>query len=209
MPSSARIWPELPLAAHSASRLAGLDEVGRGPLAGPVVAAAVILPTDFPIQELDDSKALAAGKRKILASLLKRHAAIGIASLPAPEIDRLNILQASLEAMRRALLALPRSPDFALVDGNRLPKGLPCPSEAIVKGDSRVAAIAAASIIAKVTRDAMMMQAAEEFPGYGFEKHMGYPAPAHLAALRARGLTPLHRLSFAPCRVIAEGLPDG
>jgi ribonuclease HII len=105
--------------------------------------------------------------------------------------------------MRRAILALPVVPDFALVDGRDIPPGLPCPAEAVVKGDATVAAIAAASLVAKVARDAMMVKAAEEFPGYGFEKHMGYGSPAHLAALREMELTPLHRLSFAPCRAMA------
>jgi ribonuclease HII len=184
--------------------MAGLDEVGRGPLAGPVVAAAVILPADFPVHLLDDSKRLRPARRQELASLIRSHAAVAVASLPAAEIDRLNILQASLIAMKRALVALPVIPDFALIDGNKVPKNLPCPAEAVVKGDARVACIAAASIIAKVTRDAIMAEAALLYPGYGFERHMGYPAKAHLAALRERGLTPIHRLSYAPCRAIAE-----
>jgi ribonuclease HII len=182
--------------------IAGLDEVGRGPLAGPVVAAAVILPDDFPVDQLDDSKKLSPARRIALSALIRERAAVSLVALPAPEIDRLNILQASLRAMRLALLALPVQPEFALIDGNKVPKDLPCPAEAIVKGDARIAAIAAASIVAKVARDAMMIEAAGHYPGYGFEKHMGYPAPKHLVALRERGLTPLHRLSYAPCRAI-------
>lgn len=164
----------------------------------------MVLPDDFPVHLLDDSKRLPPKRRVEVAVLVRSYASVALVALPAPEIDRLNILQASLLAMKRALIALPVTPDFALVDGNRLPKNLPCPAEAIVKGDARVACIAAASIIAKVARDAMMMRAAEEFPGYGFEKHMGYPAPAHLLALREMGLTPLHRRSYAPCRAIIE-----
>jgi ribonuclease HII len=167
-----------------------------------VVAAAVILPDDFPRDDLADSKTLRPARRRELANRIRNHCAVAIASLPAPEIDRLNIRAASLEAMRRAALALPVQPDFALIDGRDIPPGLPCPAQAIIKGDAMIAAIAAASIIAKVARDAMMTKAAEEFPGYGFDQHMGYGAPAHLAALRARGLTPLHRLSFAPCRAL-------
>ncbi|MGL5445694.1 MAG: ribonuclease HII [Rhabdaerophilum sp.] len=200
-----REWPPLPAAAHEARLIAGLDEVGRGPLAGPVVAAAVVLPPDFPVQLLDDSKKLRPARRLELANLIRNHAAVALAFLPAPEIDRLNILQASFLAMKRALNALPFAPDFALIDGNKLPKHLSCPAEAIVKGDARVAAIAAASIIAKVARDAMMAEAAKLYPDYSFEKHMGYPAPAHLVALRSMGLTPIHRLSYAPCRAIVEG----
>ena len=196
-------WSPLSPAARKARLLAGLDEVGRGPLAGPVVAAAVVLPADFPMDELADSKSLRPARRRLLSDLIRNHCVVGIASLPAPAIDRLNIRAASLEAMRRAILALPVVPDFALVDGRDIPPGLPCPAEAVVKGDATVAAIAAASLVAKVARDAMMVKAAKEFPGYGFEKHMGYGSPAHLAALREMELTPLHRLSFAPCRAIA------
>ncbi|MBN8532909.1 MAG: ribonuclease HII [Rhizobiales bacterium] len=199
-----RDWPPLPPAASRAQHIAGLDEVGRGPLAGPVVAAAVILPPDFPVHLLDDSKKLPPARRQELASLIRSHAAVALASLPAPDIDRLNILQASLLTMKRALIALPMTPDFALIDGNKVPKGIPCSAEAVVKGDARVACIAAASIIAKVARDAMMAEAAVHYPGYGFERHMGYPAKAHLAALSKLGLTPIHRLSYAPCRAIAE-----
>lgn len=200
-----RDWPPLPAAARGVRLIAGLDEVGRGPLAGPVVAAAVVLPPDFPVHLLDDSKRLRPARRVELARLIRNHAAVALASLPAPEIDRLNILQASLLAMKRALIALPVAAGFALIDGNRLPKNLHCRAEAIVKGDGQVAAIAAASIIAKVARDAMMAEAAALYPGYGFERNMGYPAKAHRLGLREKGLTPIHRLSYAPCRAIAEG----
>lgn len=129
-----RDWPPLPASTDRARLIAGLDEVGRGPLAGPVVAAAVILPQDFPVHLLDDSKSLRPARRLELSNLIRSRSAVALASIPAPEIDRLNILQASLLAMKRALLALPVQPDFALIDGNRLPKDLPCPAEAIVKG---------------------------------------------------------------------------
>lgn len=185
-------------------RLAGVDEVGRGPLAGPVVACAVILPEGFDCDGIADSKAMTPKQRRVQAARLLEAAAIGLAFLPAPQIDALNIHRASLEAMRRAIAALPLPPDFVLADGRHVPPGLPCPAEAIVKGDSRVAAIAAASIIAKVMRDEMMEAAEARYPGYGFARSAGYPTPAHRAALPRLGLTPLHRLSFAPCREVRE-----
>lgn len=200
------IWPPLPARAAGSLRLAGVDEVGRGPLAGPVVAAAVILPPGFPVGDLADSKMLRPARREALAALLKECALIGLCALPARMVDQLNIRQATLLAMRRAVAALPVTPDFALIDGKDVPPGLPCPAEALVKGDQRVAAIAAASILAKVMRDAMMGEADRLFPGYGFAAHKGYPAPIHRAALSAKGLTPLHRLSYAPCRLLAGTL---
>ncbi|CAN1490468.1 RnhB Ribonuclease HII [Rhabdaerophilaceae bacterium] len=198
------IWPCLPPAATTALHLAGIDEVGRGPLAGPVVAAAVILPNDFPADQLADSKLLVPKRRAELAALLERHSQIGLCALPAPEIDRLNIRQATLLAMKRAVAALGIAPDFALVDGKDVPEGLACQASALIKGDSRIAAISAASIVAKVMRDRMMAEAEAIYPGYGFDRHKGYPAPQHLAALRAMGLTPLHRLSYAPCRALSQ-----
>lgn len=184
-------------------RIAGVDEVGRGPLAGPVVAAAVILPAE-PIAGLADSKALTAKRREALAETLFAMAEIGLATVTPAEIDRLNIHHATLLAMRRALAALPRPPEAALVDGKFVPPGLAHPAAAVVGGDARVAAISAASIIAKVTRDAMMVAADARFPGYGFAAHAGYPAPVHKAALAQLGLTPLHRLSYAPCRALLD-----
>lgn len=199
-----RHWQDLPPIFRSLPRIAGVDEVGRGPLAGPVVAAAVILPAGFDTEGLDDSKRLSAAKREMLASRIRASAMIGLAILPAPIIDQLNIRKASLEAMRRAISALPCLPDGAMIDGRDIPPGLPCPAFALIKGDHLRPEIAAASIIAKVMRDAMMREADRHFPGYGFRANAGYPAPLHRAALPKLGLTPLHRLSFAPCRAISE-----
>lgn len=184
--------------------IAGVDEVGRGPLAGPVVAAAVILGADAPVSSLADSKALPAKRREELALRIGETCLVGIAMVPARAIDHLNIRQASLLAMRRAVFALPTCPDGALIDGRDIPQGLPCPALALIKGDARQPAIAAASIIAKVARDQLMAAAEAHFPGYGFFTSAGYPTPRHKAALADIGLTPLHRLSFAPCREIAE-----
>ncbi len=183
-------------------RFAGVDEVGRGPLAGPVVAAAVILPETFDVAEITDSKKLSASRREILAARLLREAAVGIAYLPAPEIDRLNIHRATLAAMTRAIAALPETPDAVLIDGKFVPPELPCPGVAVIGGDARVAAIGAASIVAKVARDRLMTAADRHFPGYGFAGHAGYPTPSHKTALARNGLCPLHRLSYAPCRAL-------
>lgn len=187
--------------------VAGVDEVGRGPLAGPVVAAAVILDPARPIDGLADSKKLSEAKRQMLVPLIQARAlAWALGRAEVEEIDALNILQASLLAMRRAVLALPVAPEFALIDGNRCPD-LACPAEAIVKGDSRVAAISAASIIAKVARDREMVELDALYPGYGLAGHKGYPSPAHLAALERLGVTPIHRRSFAPVRRLAQVKP--
>lgn len=190
-------------------RIAGVDEVGRGPLAGPVVAAAVILPEGFDAGGIADSKALSAPRRGMLARRITAGAQVGIAYVPAPVIDRLNIHGATLLAMRRAIEALPIPPDAVLCDGKFVPKGLSCPGEAVIKGDSKVLAIAAASIVAKVARDMMMEAAEAQFPGYFFAKNAGYPAPLHKAALIDIGLCPLHRLSFAPCRAVFEATTTG
>lgn len=178
---------------------AGVDEVGRGPLAGPVVAAAVILNAEKPIDGLRDSKQLAKKRREYLAELIKESAlswALGRAEVE--EIDSINILQASLLAMRRAVQGLHIQPEYILVDGNRCPEGLPCASEAIIKGDQKVACISAASIIAKVARDNEMEKFDIEFPGYGFAEHSGYPTRQHLQALQDIGVSPIHRRSFRP-----------
>ena len=180
--------------------VAGVDEVGRGPLAGPVVAAAVILdPCRIPAG-LRDSKRLSARARNQLAAEIRASAiAWALGRAEVAEIDVLNILKASLLAMQRAVDALTVTPELVLVDGNRLPR-LSLPALAIIKGDDRVSGISAASILAKVTRDAEMGLLAQHYPGYGLEKHKGYPTPDHLRALRSLGPTPLHRSSFAPVR---------
>ena len=187
------------------SFVAGVDEAGRGPLAGPVIAAAVILPVGVPLPGVFDSKALTPKRREELFDEL--HALdgidIGVGRVDAPEIDRLNILRATHLAMRLALENL-REVDFALVDGLPVP-GLPVPSRNLVKGDARCAAIAAASIVAKVTRDRIMVEADREFPGYGFAAHKGYGCAAHVEALKKLGATPLHRRSFRPVREVLSG----
>ena len=179
--------------------IAGIDEAGRGPLAGPVVAAAVILPAGFSaLGSLDDSKKLTAKRREALAAVIRDEAMVSIALAEPAEIDRLNILHATLAAMARAAAGLVRAPQLILIDGNQVPPGLPCPARALVGGDASEPAIAAASIIAKTVRDALMAQAEARFPGYGFAGHKGYPSPVHRAALEALGPCPLHRLSYAP-----------
>jgi len=180
--------------------LAGVDEVGRGPLAGPVIAAAVILDAAQPIAGLRDSKKLTPARRSQLAEIIGAQArAIGVGRAEVAEIDELNILRASLLAMQRAVANLPIRPDVVYVDGNFTPS-LPMSAIAIVGGDDRIASISAASIVAKVIRDAEMNRAAAHFPNYGFERHKGYATAAHLEALRRFGPTPLHRRSFAPIR---------
>lgn len=181
-------------------RIAGVDEVGRGCLAGPVIAAAVILDPNCPIPGLADSKKLTEGKRTQLAQQIKNQAlcwAIGRAE--ASEIDRINILQASMLAMQRAVSQLQIQPDFIKVDGNRLPK-LACPAEAIVQGDALVAEISAASIIAKVARDEEMQILDRLYPGYQFAVHKAYPTQLHQQALQQLGISPQHRTSFAPVK---------
>ncbi len=179
---------------------AGVDEVGRGPLAGPVVAAAVILDPDNPIEGLADSKKISKKRREQLSEeIMQKALAWSIARAEVEEIDEINILQASLLAMSRAVAALPISPDHALVDGNKLPP-LNCTADAIVKGDDKIPAISAASIIAKVARDREMAEMELQYPGYGFSKHSGYPTKAHMQALKELGVTPIHRRSFAPVR---------
>jgi ribonuclease HII len=185
-------------------RVAGVDEAGRGPLAGPVIAAAVILDPARPLAGLRDSKQLSATRRESLYDAIIDNAlAWAVGRAEAVEIDRINILQATLQAMRRAVEALRPAAEHALIDGNRCPP-LGIPAQAIVRGDSRVAAISAASILAKVTRDREMVEMDRRYPGYGLAQHKGYPSKAHLAALEALGLTPQHRRSYAPVRRIAE-----
>lgn len=185
---------------HSTILVCGVDEAGRGPLAGPVSAAAVILDPDYPIAGLADSKILSAQQRERLAIIIRERAiAWAVAYADVGEIDQLNILQASLLAMRRAVLALTIQPQQVLVDGLYCPRtGIP--SQAIVKGDSTVAAISAASILAKTARDALMVELHETYPHYGFADHKGYSTAVHLAALREHGVSVMHRKSFRPVR---------
>ena len=176
----------------------GVDEAGRGPLAGPVVAAAVILDPANPVEGLNDSKKLSAKRREVLAIEIRSKAlAWAVAEASVEEIDRINILQASLLAMQRAVEALQISPSNALIDGNRCPK-LSCPTEAIIGGDGKVASIAAASILAKTVRDAGMMNLHATYPEYGFDRHMGYPTVLHIKALQKHGVSPVHRRSYGP-----------
>lgn len=186
--------------AKGAILVAGVDEVGRGPLAGPVVTAAVAFPDSCFPAGLNDSKRLNASTREKLFEeiLATGHVSVAVASLA--RIEKMNILHASLWAMTRAICGLPSMPDYVLVDGNKAPAHLPCSCETVIGGDAVSVSIAAASIVAKVTRDRMMTQAARAYPEYGFERHMGYGTPFHLAALRAHGPCPQHRKGFAPVR---------
>lgn len=185
-------------------RIAGVDEAGRGPLAGPVVAAAVVLDPYRPIEGLRDSKQLAPGRRLELAEMIRAHAlAYAVAKASVAEIDRLNILQASLLAMRRAIHALQPAAELVLVDGNQLPR-ITIRARAIIGGDATEPAISAASILAKTHRDALMVALHERYPGYGFAQHFGYPTPQHFAALSELGPCAAHRRSFAPVRALLE-----
>jgi ribonuclease HII len=189
---------EILILAQHGGPICGVDEAGRGPLAGPVVAAAVILnPQDIPAG-LQDSKKLTEAKREALFPLIMEKAQVGVGIADAARIDRDNILQATLWAMEQAVLELTPAPTHCLIDGNRVPQGLSARATALIKGDGRSLSIAAASIIAKVTRDRMMRAYALDFPHYGFDIHKGYGTAAHLAALRAHGPCPIHRTSFGP-----------
>jgi len=194
--------------------IAGVDEAGRGPLAGPVVAAAVILDPRHVPPGLDDSKKLDRRQREALFELILASAIVSVAAASVGRIAATDIRQATLWAMRQAVAGLPARPDHAIIDGIDVPPGLPCPGEAVVKGDARSVSIAAASIMAKVTRDRLMMRAALHYPRYGFERHMGYGTAIHLAALREHGACPLHRTTFAPVRAVllnenAAGMAGG
>jgi ribonuclease HII len=185
------------------TRICGVDEAGRGPLCGPVVAAAVILDPDFTIEGLADSKKLSAAKRDRLEVEIKAHAlAWSISEASVEEIDRLNILHATMLAMRRAVEGLDLPPTEILIDGNRVPDGLRVSARAIVKGDALEPAISAASILAKTHRDALLVDMDKRYPQYGFAVHKGYPTAAHLRALTAHGVTPEHRRSFGPVAVL-------
>lgn len=206
--SAVRFEFERGLWSRGVLRVAGVDEAGRGPLAGPVVAAAVILPQvwqdgdfDERLRDLNDSKQLTEAQREAFFAILTAHPDIrhGIATVDAAVIDRINILQATHHAMNEALAQLQPPPEHVLVDGNPV-KSLRFPQTALVKGDARSYSIAAASVLAKVTRDRMMLEFAEKFPGYGFAEHKGYGTPAHLAAIAKLGPCAIHRRSFAPLK---------
>ena len=184
--------------------LCGVDEAGRGPLAGPVTAAAVMLDPERPIDGLRDSKKLSAAARERLADAIRERAAAWcVAEASVAEIDQLNILQATMLAMQRAVAGLGRPPDEVMVDGNRCPNWA-WRSQAVIKGDDKVAAIAAASILAKTDRDRFMRRLHHEYPAYGFAQHMGYGTAAHLAALKAHGACPQHRRSFGPVKLVLD-----
>jgi len=194
-----------PIQATCIPRIAGVDEAGRGPLAGPVAVAAVILDPDRPIAGLDDSKKLTEARREALyPQIIERALAWNIVLVEAEEIDRLNIFQATMAGMSRSVAGLHPAADEALIDGNKLPKDLPCPGRAIVGGDGLEPAIGAASILAKVSRDRLMKALDEIHPGYGFATHKGYPTAAHMQALQRLGPCPQHRRSFAPVRLALE-----
>lgn len=195
----------------AAKLIAGVDEAGRGPWAGPVVAGAVVFPnleiSDSLARGLDDSKKLTAAKRDALFDELRRsNALIGCGMASVEEIDALNILRATFLAMRRAVESLPAVPDFAIVDGNKIPPELPCPARFLIKGDALSLSVAAASIVAKVTRDRLMRDLAKEFPYYGWEKNAGYGTKAHQDGLKTHGVCVHHRKSYAPVqRILASG----
>ncbi|ODV28115.1 MAG: ribonuclease HII [Rhodanobacter sp. 68-29] len=195
------VYLDIPTVANNGFLRAGVDEAGRGPLAGPVVVAAVILDPARPIDGLDDSKKLSERRREALYPLIvERALAHCVVVVEAEEIDRLNIFQATMAGMSRAVAGLAPAAQEALVDGNKLPRDLPCPGRAIVGGDALEPAISAASILAKVTRDRLMVALDAAHPGYGFALHKGYPTPAHLAALQRLGPCVQHRRSYAPVR---------
>jgi ribonuclease HII len=185
--------------------IAGVDEAGRGPLAGPVVVAAVVLDPGKPIDGLNDSKKLSEARReKLYPLIIERALAYTVVVIEAEEIDRLNIFQATMAGMSRAVAGLTPAATEALIDGNKLPKDLPCPGRAIVGGDALEPAISAASILAKVSRDRLMVAMEQQHPGYGFAIHKGYPTPTHLAALERLGPCDQHRRSFAPVRKLLD-----
>lgn len=203
--------PDFSLEQAHAGIVAGIDEAGRGPWAGPVVAGAAVLDQNALdkslLSGLDDSKKLTPKRRAALYDMLAESRAVqtGIGIASVEEIDAINILQATFLAMSRALADLPHAVDVSLVDGSQMPQ-LPCTVQAVVKGDSRSLSIAAASIVAKVTRDRMMAKLAVEFPGYGWESNQGYGAPAHRQGLETLGVTPHHRKSYAPIRALLENI---
>ncbi len=203
--AAAEMTLQSPLFDHAGEIICGVDEAGRGPLAGPVFAAAVILDPARPISGLRDSKKLSEARRDALADIIRRDAlAWSIAHCTAAEIDELNILNATMLAMRRAIEGLSVQPTLALIDGNRCPTST-IRSEAIVKGDDKVAEISAASILAKTARDAVLHTLHQQYPDYAFDRHKGYPTALHLERLRQHGATPEHRRSYAPVRAVLAG----
>jgi len=198
----AKTTPDFHFEAEALARghtfVVGVDEVGRGPLAGPVVAAAVRLDPDNIPDGLNDSKQLSAKRRAAITALINQTADVSIAEASIEEIDRLNILHASLLAMERAVLNLPKHADYILIDGNKTPSALKGRATTLVKGDTRSLSIAAASIVAKTWRDRLMVDLAQQHPGYGWDHNAGYPTPEHLEALRNLGVTPHHRRTFRP-----------
>lgn len=200
--------PDFDLEQQVGGMVAGVDEAGRGPWAGPVIAAAVILRPDQIPDGLNDSKKLSAAARERLFDQIQAVAQVGVGRASVEEIDQVNILQATLRAMARAVDALPAPPTAAIVDGNQTP-ALPCPTQTVVKGDGKSLSIAAASIIAKVTRDRLMADLSREFPDFGWERNAGYGTAQHQKALEKLGVTPHHRRSFAPVRKrIAKDSPS-
>lgn len=190
---------------YSPPLIAGVDEAGRGPLAGPVVCAAVILPDDFSaLDQLDDSKKLSEKRRTALARIIRAEARVGVGIAEPVEIDRLNVLHATMAAMVRAVDSLGVRPDEILIDGNRVPDGLKSSARAIVGGDGLEACIGAASIIAKTLRDQILIESENRFSGFGLAGHKGYPSPSHKAALENLGPTPIHRLSYAPVQLARQ-----
>ncbi|WP_415919209.1 ribonuclease HII [Tateyamaria sp. SN6-1] len=190
--------PDLSFELEIGGRVAGVDEVGRGPLAGPVTAAAVVLDLRHVPEGLNDSKALSGKRRVQLWDAILEHADVSVAHASVAEIDALNILRASHVAMERAVAGLAVSPDHVLVDGNQVPRGLAIPATPVVRGDARSVSISAASIVAKICRDRIMVDLAQQHPGYGWETNMGYPSKSHRLALENLGVTPWHRVSFKP-----------
>jgi ribonuclease HII len=204
-PLPAALAPDATAAITKQVLVAGVDEAGRGPLAGPVVVAAVILNKRRRINGLDDSKKLTAVKRETLyARIVERAVAYSVVVIDREEIDRINIFQATMVGMTRALLGLMPAATEALIDGNQLPKNLPCPARAIIGGDALEPSISAASILAKVSRDRLMVAMDTQFPGYGFADHKGYSTPGHLAALQRLGPCAEHRRSFEPVRLLLD-----
>ncbi len=193
--------PSLAYEREAGCLVAGVDEAGRGPIAGPVVAAAVILPVRGIPRGIDDSKAMTAAEREKVLAKIERSSIVGVGVASVHEIDQINILQASLLAMRRAVMAMPVCPRAILVDGNKLPYDLPCPARAIIDGDAISRSVAAASIVAKVVRDRIMDALAQSYPGFGWDHNRGYSTPDHKDALNRLGVTPHHRRTFASVRI--------